>query len=163
MRYLLWPLALMISTLGTAAVSPSSVPGPSLISVSKCVPEQGVYRAGYTPAYYPMRPYSWRNVYGYTYYQPAYASSAPSLSIDYTNISSKTMREIEFGLIARGELIAEVKDIGTFTTGAEIKHQFGLSPNVFPIGTGLSQCVPLKISFADGTTWRSPHLPKRHS
>jgi len=36
---------------------------------------------------------------------------------------------------------------------------FGLSPNVFPLGTGLARCIPLHIRFADGTTWKNPHLP----
>ena len=72
------------------------------------------------------------------------------------------MTDIEFGLVANGRLVAEVRDVGTFSPGAEIKHQFGLNPNVFPLQTALSRCVPLRIIFADGTTWKNGHLPKRH-
>ena len=69
------------------------------------------------------------------------------------------MKQIEFGLIVRGSLVAEVKDVGTFSPGAEIKHKFGVSPNIFPIQTSYAKCVPLHILFADGTKWKNPHLP----
>jgi hypothetical protein len=69
------------------------------------------------------------------------------------------MKQIEFGLIVRGSLVAEVKDIGTFSPGAEIKHKFGVSSNIFPIQTSYAKCVPLKILFVDGTKWKNPHLP----
>ena len=55
--------------------------------------------------------------------------------------------------------MAEVRDVGTFSPGAEIKHKFGISTNVFPLQTGLPQCVPLGIQFEDGTKWRNPALP----
>ena len=69
-------------------------------------------------------------------------------------ISAKTRSEIfrqpiEFGLVARGTLIAEVRDVGKFSPNIEIKHSFGLSPNVFPIGTGLPQCVALRVTYAN--------------
>ncbi len=69
------------------------------------------------------------------------------------------MTEIEFGLVANGRLVAEVRDVGTFSPGAEIKHKFGLNPNVFPLQTSFAKCVPLHIKFADGTKWRNPNLP----
>ncbi len=72
------------------------------------------------------------------------------------------MHEIQFGLIANGILRAEVRDVGTFSPGAEIKHSFGISANVFPIQTGLPQCIPLHIQFADGAKWRNPHLPPKN-
>ena len=72
------------------------------------------------------------------------------------------MTEIEFGLVTSGTLRAEVKDVGTFSPGAEIKHKFGISPNVFPLQTALEQCVPLRITFADGTKWRNPGLPPKN-
>ena len=117
---------------------------------------------GYVPAYYPNRygPYwGWPSVYGPSYYSAAPVTSNPSLGIDYVNATNVVMKDIEFGLIARGELVAEVRDVGTFSPGAEIKHEFGVSRNVFPLSTGLAECVPLRITFVDGTKWRNPHLP----
>lgn len=134
---------------------------PHPIKVNTCNPQHNSYVAtGYAPAYYPGGPYwGWPAVYPtYTYYQYPVRGN-PTLSIDYVNETTVAMKDIEFGLIARGNLVAEVRDVGTFSPGAEIKHDFGLNPNVFPLGTGLAQCVPLRITFADGTKWKNPSLP----
>lgn len=157
-----------------AAVSTGSagaVTYSGLIKVSTCKPALNestfvgagpAYGPGYGwgPGYYPAGPYYWSNVYGNRYYQPPVTTTSPELGIHYKNVSPKVMKEIEFGLVANGNLVAEVKDVGTFSPDVEIKHKFGISQNVFPIQTGLPQCVPLKVLFADGTKWRSPHLPK---
>ncbi|MBV8245949.1 MAG: hypothetical protein JOZ38_08520 [Candidatus Eremiobacteraeota bacterium] len=134
--------------------------GHDLIHVSNCHPSMNEMTS-YPSAYYPYagRPWGWTSVYGYAYTMPPVTTTSPALQIDYTNVYTKPMKDIEFGLVARGVLIAEVRDVGTFSPGAEIKHKFGISENVFPIGTGLPQCVPLKITFEDGTKWKSPRLP----
>lgn len=134
------------------------------IKVNKCNPQRNVYtQTGFTPAYYPagVGPYwGWPSVYGYgyRYYQYPVAGN-PTLAIDYVNVTQNVMKDIEFGLVVRGSLVAEVRDVGTFSPGAEIKHEFGISPNVFPIQTSFQECVPLKITFADGSKWKNPHLP----
>jgi hypothetical protein len=110
---------------------------------------------GYRGAY-------WGDAWGASFYQPPVTSALPQLAIDYTNVSHKTMKQIEFGLVANGILKAEVKDVGTFSPGAEIKHKFGISAGVFPLGTGLPQCPPLRITFDDGTKWRNPMLPPKN-
>ncbi len=136
------------------------------IKVSTCNPQRNTYAAsGYVPAYYPygVGPYwGWPSVYGPMYYQYP-VNGHPTLAIDYVNVTTEVMKQIEFGLVVRGALVAEVRDVGTFSPGAEIKHQFGLSPNVFPIQTSFAQCVPLKITFANGTKWKNPHLPALRS
>jgi hypothetical protein len=148
----------------TAMAAPA-VKGSQLVHVSDCNPKLNVQQSGgfvgYAPGFYGAGPY-WGDVYGARYYQPPITTTNPELAIHYKNISSKTMTEIEFGLVANGILRAEVRDVGTFTTGAEIKHRFGISPNVFPLQTGLPQCVPLRITFADGTKWRNPALPPKN-
>lgn len=138
---------------------------PHPIRVAACNPQRNVsYNyAGYTPGFYGPAMYGgawwgWPSVYGPTYYQPP-VENDPTLGIDYTNATDVVMHQIEFGLIVRGALVAEVKDVGTFSPGAEIKHKFGLSPNVFPLQTSYAKCVPLKITFADGSKWKNPHLP----
>jgi hypothetical protein len=140
------------------------------ISVAACNPQRNVSTtynyAGYTPGFYPGYAYGgywgWPSVYGPSYYQPAYTSESPTLGIDYTNVTHGVMKQIEFGLIVKGSLVAEVKDVGTFSPGAEIKHKFGLSSNVFPLQTSFVKCVPLKITFEDGSKWKNPHLPAYH-
>jgi len=69
------------------------------------------------------------------------------------------MTAIEFGLLSNELLSGEVRDTGTFSPGAEIKHKLGLT--LHAILPGSSRCVPLKITFADGTKWRNPRLPQR--
>jgi hypothetical protein len=133
----------------------------TLVHVSDCNPRLNVQQSGgfvgYTPGFWGG-PY-WGDAYGGRFYQPPMTTTSPELAIHYKNISPKTMSEIEFGLVANGVLKAEVRDVGTFSNGAEIRHKFGISPNVFPIGTGLARCVPLRITFEDGTKWRNPNLP----
>lgn len=130
------------------------------VDVSTCHPSRNVsYAGGWGAGFYPRSAYWWPSVYGDRYYQPPLRSGNPTLSIDYANNTQQVMKSIEFGLVANGNLVAEVKDVGTFSPGIEIKHQFGISPNVFPISTGLPQCMPLKVVFADGTTWTNRHLP----
>ena len=146
------------------AVSATTHPAHT-IKVNTCNPERNIrYNyAGYTPAFYPYgygygRYWGWPSVYGPTYYQYP-VENEPTLGIDYVNVTSTVMKDIEFGLLVRGTLVAEVRDVGTFSPGAEIKHKFGVSANIFPIQTSFAQCVPLKITFEDGTKWKSPRLP----
>ena len=126
--------------------------------------QSGGFVGGYSPAYWGgARGYwGWPDVYGASFYQPPVTTANPQLGIDYVNVAHKTMHMIEFGLIANGILRAEVRDVGTFSPGAEIKHSFGISANVFPIQTGLPQCVPLHITFEDGSKWRNPKLPPKN-
>ncbi|HTV92348.1 MAG TPA: hypothetical protein VMG98_06495 [Verrucomicrobiae bacterium] len=158
MRYFAGAL-ILTAFLATSACPAGAVTvtGPP-IHVSACNPQLNAAPI-YGPAFYPANPWYWRDVYGYRYYQPPIANATASLGIDYTNTTNAVMKQIEFGLVANGRLVAEVRDVGTFSPGAEIKHSFGLSPNVFPLQTGLPHCVPLRIEFADGTEWKNPHLP----
>jgi len=138
------------------------------VQVNACNPQKNVsYNyAGYTPGFYGPgiygRYWGWPSVYGPTYYQYP-VENDPTLGIDYVNVTNAVMKQIEFGLVVRGALVAEVKDVGTFSPGAEIKHKFGLSPNVFPIQTSYAKCVALKITFEDGSKWKNPHLPAYHA
>ncbi len=157
-------LALAIACLTSSALAQTNT---SPVRVNRCDPTNHVTTTstGYAPGYYPGGRYYWRDPYGRNYYQYPYSVSTttrenPRLSIDFVNSTDKSMKTIEFGLVARGMLVAEVRDVGKFSPGVEIKHEFGLNPNVFPLGTGLPQCVPLRIHYADGTTWQNPHLPK---
>jgi hypothetical protein len=132
-----------------------------LINVSSCDPQRSVAMPAYgafSPGFYPYPPYYWNDPYGFSYLQPPLQPTSGTLSIDYRNITQKVMKTIDFGLVANGRLVAEVRDVGTFSPNAEIKHQFGLDPNVFPLRTALSRCVPLHVIYADGTTWTNASL-----
>ena len=134
----------------------------SLIVVSNCDPKLNYQQYAGTYVAGPWRGGYWADPYGARYYQPPTSTTQPELAIHYKNITHKTMSAIEFGLVANGRLVAEVRDEGTFSPNAEIKHRFGISANVFPIPTGLPQCVPLRVTFADGTKWRNPGLPPKN-
>lgn len=156
-------VALALAAAAPAAAATMAVPHrtmPHPIKVTTCNPQRNTYMSGgYAPGYWPGGPYwGWPSVYGYNYYSYPVAGN-PTLNIDYSNSTDIVMKDIEFGLIARGQLVAEVRDVGTFSPGAEIKHEFGLNPNVFPIGTSIVECVPLHITFEDGSKWKNPHLP----
>ncbi|MBV8081498.1 MAG: hypothetical protein JOY86_00785 [Candidatus Eremiobacteraeota bacterium] len=150
-----------------APPAPHGVPAHSLIQVSACHAALNVSQSGGGWYGYPGYSYGWRGGYygdpwGVNYYQPSITTTSPQLGIDYMNISPKVMTEIQFGLVANGILKAEVKDVGKFSPNAEIKHKFGIPASTFPISTGLPQCVPLHIMFADGTKWRNPNLPPKN-
>ncbi len=139
--------------------------GSSLLRVSTCDPYQDVPPAygAYSPGFYPGgfgRPYYWNDPYGFNYLQYPPISGNGTLQIDYTNIGTHVMSEIQFGLIARGHLVAEVRDVGKFSPHVEIKHSFGLNRNVFPLQTSIVSCAPLHIVFTNGTQWTNPHLPQ---
>ena len=138
------------------AAAVQHAPGP--IKVSECKPSPGNAPVGFAPAFYPVGVYRYRDVYGYPYTQPNLGNN-PTLAIHYMNVGQHVVSKVEFGLVARGTLVAEVRDVGTFSPGAEIKHSFGLNQNVFPLGTGLPICLPLRVTFQDGTQWHSRHLP----
>jgi hypothetical protein len=135
--------------------------GQSLISVQRCHPKMNAnYDSNYAPATWNAASQvgHYYDPYGYNYYQPPTSTTA-NLFIDYTNISHKTMNSIEFGLAQSGVVIAEVKDTGKFSPGAEIKHRFAMGNSLLPLTNQAPQCVPLRITFSDGTTWKSAHLP----
>lgn len=148
-----------------ASEAATAVMAGAPVTVSRCDPIPGTVRRprGFVRGFYPAgRPYFWRDVYGFRYRQWPFPTSttAPTLNIEYSNVTSDPIHTIEFGLVSRGSLIAQVRDVGYFSQGAEIRHSFGLNPNVFPIGTGLPQCVPLRVTWHNGKTWTNPHLPR---
>jgi hypothetical protein len=155
-----WSARAQADTMGSSMSGAASGP----IHVNRCAPSQttnvhNAYPVGYSAAYYPYRgPYRYNDVYGRYYTQPSVTTTS-NLAIDYVNKTENVMKTIDFGLVVNGRLVAEVRDEGTFSPGAEIKHEFGLNPNVFPIQTSFAQCVPLQIVYHNGTHWKNPHLP----
>ncbi|MBV8222541.1 MAG: hypothetical protein JO293_04225 [Candidatus Eremiobacteraeota bacterium] len=113
---------------------------------------------GYTSGYTPGAPYWFNDPMGHAYYQPSTSGSA-NLFIDFTNVSGKEMKIIEWGADVRGVLVAEARDAGKFSPNAEIKRKYGVEPNIVPREGVKLTCVPLKIEYADGTTWSDKDMP----
>ena len=164
---LMWTVADVQPSLGSAPSATHPVPKASqLLKVTQCRAALNVTQTsgwhGYAPGYYGRYGGYWGDPWGARYYEPGITTTNPEMAIDYTNITQRAMKEIQFGLIANGNLVAEARDVGTFSPGVEIKHKFGIPASTFPINTGLPQCVPLVIVFEDGTKWRNPALPPKN-
>jgi len=149
------------AVLPPASPAPGVPLGPSLVKVDVCdATGPGQPHVNYQP--FMTSAYTggtWNDMYNNQYYQPSVSDNAGSLAIEYQNISNKTMKVIEFGLMADNILLAEVRDTGTFTHGATIKHKFGVSQYIFPIRLGIPKCVALRITYADGSKWVNPKHP----
>ena len=140
---------------------------PQAMTVLAPPPFVGPYYPYYP--YYPVYPYyyaypmwgygPWYG-FGFSYTEPSSVFHSGSLDLHYINATDKTMHIIDFGLIANGRLVAQVRDVGKFSPGIEIKHEFSLDPNVFPLQTSLALCAPLEITFEDRSTWTNPGLQK---
>jgi len=81
------------------------------------------------------------------------------LAIDYRNDARNPATEVDFGLVIRETLVATAKDIGTFSKGVKIQHEFVISREIFPIGASSPFCAVLRVKYADGTEWHNPNPP----
>lgn len=166
MRFIGLALALIVfASSAPAAAQQHQLFTKKLFKVSRCDAEANVSTtySGYTPGFYPYaRPFYWGDPYGYGFYQPPVTTTNPTMYVDFTNITNKVMKDVVWGLVANGRLVAEARDVGTFSPGAEIKHKYGISINAFPLQTALPQCIALAVTFADGTHYRNPNLPQEH-
>ena len=117
----------------------------SQIHVANCEPHR--HRADYAG-------HPWIDPYGGYHTARNFPRDDGFLAISYSNERPTAATEVEFGLISRGYLIAVVKDVGKFSRGVTIDHEFSLDREVFPIGTALPQCAVLYVKYADGSDWR---------
>jgi hypothetical protein len=101
----------------------------------------------------------WVDPYGRHHGIRNFPYTAGFLGVTYTNNAKKAAREVDFGLVSRGSLIAVAKDVGTFTPDVRINHEFSVDPEIFPIGTALPYCAVIRVKYADGTEWRNPNPP----
>ena len=160
-----WLLASMVAVMLVAATPLRAIAaqfsGPNPIRIDKCVPESGAASSTphYVPGYYPAGPdYSWRDVYKRRVYQPPAADSKPALLVAFVNTSPVAIANIEFGLVSRGTLIAQVRDVGSFLPGVESKRRYGVAGKA-PAIDGIPRCIALHVKWKNGTVWTNPNLP----
>ena len=122
----------------------------SNITVMQCNPHR---HAADTPGH------PWIDPYGRYHPSVRFPYSDGFLAVSYANDAHKPAREVEFGLVAGHWLVALVKDVGTFSPGARIEHEFSLDREVFPIRTKTPYCAVLRVKYADGTEWVNPRPP----
>lgn len=82
------------------------------------------------------------------------------LKVHYRNTAARVAREVDFGLVARNELVEKVKDVGTFSPGILIEHKFKVSRDIFPLRTAIPYCAVLHVRYDDGHVWNNPNPPK---
>ena len=140
--------AALLSCIPAAAQSLRQTPG-SRIMVTECSPHRHVVGEAHP----------WIDPYGIYHSALQFPYTEGFLAITYTNEATKTVKEVDFGLVSRGSLIAVAKDVGTFTTGAKIDHEFSLDPEVFPIGTAFPYCAIMRVQYTDGSVWENSNLP----
>ena len=145
-------IALAASTGASYAQSLKQTPG-SQISVTQCYPHRHQPGVG--------APHPWIDPYGILHSNVnTFPYAEGFLAITYANQAAKPATEVDFGLVARGSLIAVVNDAGTFSPNVAIAHEFSVSPEIFPIGTSLPYCAVMRVKYADGTEWRNPSPPQ---
>lgn len=140
----------LLAAIPAAAQEPRQTPG-SNIAVEQCNAHR--HSAG-SPGH------AWIDPYGRYHGLGNFPYSVGFLAIEYMNTAHKAAREIDFGLVSRGSLIALAKDVGTFSSGTRITHEFSLDPEVFPIGTAFPYCAVMRVKYADGTEWHNPSPPE---
>lgn len=143
--------AALLLTVPAAAQDLKQTPG-SQITVTQCNPHRH-------PAGYAGHP--WIDPYGIYHTAHDFPYTVGYLGVVYTNDAPKDAKEVDFGLVSRGSLIAIAKDVGNFTTGVKIDHEFSVDPEIFPIGTAFPYCAVLRVKYADGTQWRNPSPPSQ--
>ncbi len=144
-------LALLLPGRSLAAPTESRQTPGSRVDVLTCAPHRHV-----STQYHPwIDPYGgWHTSRSQFPYWDAF------LAISYRNRAAVAATEVDFGLVARGSLIAVAKDVGSFTKDALIDHEFVVSREIFPIGTTYPYCAVMRVKYADGTEWHNPSPPE---
>jgi hypothetical protein len=103
-------------------------------------------------------PMSFMNNFGVHVEQPGLP---PMLMIAFTDVSTKPLASIDFGLLSNDKLVAVVRDVGSFAPNAVVMHAFGVEPGAVPPANASVSCVALMAKYADGSTWINPQMPSR--
>lgn len=149
MKRLIATLAVAMLLQSSAAATPKQTPG-SQIYVISCRPH--VHTAA--------EAHPWIDPYGTLHARPnPFPYFDAFLAISYQNQAPADATEVDFGLVARGWLVAVARDVGTFSHGTTIDHEFVISREVFPLGTAFPSCAVLRVKYADGTEWVNPSPP----
>ena len=140
-------LFLLCSVLFAVPVNAQQTPGSNIV-VTECYPHQHIEGQ-------PGHP--WVDPYGAFHAAAHFPYNEGFLAITYRNTARIPATEVDFGLRARGSLVAFARDLGTFTPGASISHEFSVDPKIFPIGKALPYCAVLRVKYANGTEWDNPN------
>jgi hypothetical protein len=101
---------------------------------------------------------NYMNVFGGSVTQ---AATPAMLMIDFKNVSQKPISSVEFGYVQNGKVRATVRDAGTFDPDSVVMHAFALGDASLVANASTMSCVPLRVKFADGSTWMNPEMPAK--
>lgn len=152
MKALVLALAALLTLPVAASAQAQAVETPgSHVLISTCDPH--VHTAA--------QAHPWIDPYGIWHNNaPGFPAWDAFLGITFTNQAPTAATEIDFGLVARGSLVAVTKDVGTFSPGVEINHEFVVDREIFPLGTAIPYCAVLRVKYADGSIWTNPTPPQ---
>ena len=143
--------ALVLSAMCISGSSAATMQTPhSHILVSSCTAHRH---------YTITQAHPWIDPYGIWQSSSTFRLTDGFLAVGYANQATIAATEVDFGLVARGSLAATAKDVGTFSTGVTIRHEFVVSPEIFPLRTSFLACIVLRVKYADGSVWHNPEPP----
>ncbi len=137
-------LGALVAVLAGAAPASAQMMATQVVKVNAC---------GGSAA---MAPQSYVNVFGGSVSQ---AGTPAMLMIDFKNISEKPISSVEFGYVQNGKVRATVRDAGMFDPNSVIMHAFALGDASILANASTMSCVPLRVKYADGSTWMNPDMP----
>ena len=77
--------------------------------------------------------------------------------VSFKNLSDTVATRVVFALEANGAYAGQFEDVGTFTKGATINHEF---PN--PSAAFDQSVAVAKVTFSDGSVWQNAALSAAH-
>ena len=173
-------LALVVLLLGrvvqadTGLIAPNATSDP--VHVTRCEPlftpnfsnYANDYPIGSLPGYdvatdvYPpgdLSTVSTNSVLSQYPYGPSHSpnrdNGRPYLAITYTNNATNRVRSVNFGLVVGDKLLDEALDKESALPGAQVERALTLKAHLPPITSNI-ECVPLKVTYDDGTHWTNP-------
>jgi hypothetical protein len=85
-------------------------------------------------------------------YQPGIAN------ITFRNEYGAPATEVVFALECKGDIVDRFDDIGSFSTGVAINHNFAYGQTLVDVDSNVTVAVA-EARFADGTVWDNPAVP----
>lgn len=90
------------------------------------------------------------------------STKAGGTHITYVIGGNKTASSVTFAVGYRNSashFLRRVTDVGSFSPGTTISHDFALFNDVTYAGEHTTMCVPTQVKFSGGTVWMAPHQP----
>lgn len=81
------------------------------------------------------------------------------IAVQYTNHGPAVADRVEFQVGYRGD-VQDIVDVGTFSPGVSIDHQFANFSGLAYLGNRPNHCRVIAVRYTGGATWRRQgHLP----